>query len=56
MKAMATMWVIMRTWNANANDDDTFETLSDEEHEQLINDMAAVRTTLDKVCAIITIF
>jgi hypothetical protein len=38
------------------DDDNTFETLSDEEREQLINDTAAVRTTLDKVCAIVTIF
>jgi hypothetical protein len=37
-------------------DEDTFETLSDEEREQLINDTAAVRTTLDKVRVIVTIF
>ena len=41
--------------NNNNNNNNTFETLSDKEHEQLIDDTAAVHTTLDKVCSIIKI-
>jgi hypothetical protein len=43
----------------NEDDDeeeDAFQTLDDKEREQLIGDTAAVRTTLDKVCSIVTIF
>jgi hypothetical protein len=42
--------------NDSDDEEDVFETLSDMERKQLIDDMAAVRTTLDKVCFIVIIF